>query len=205
MSQATEIADEIARRMEIFVDNVEPGLIAAGAVLEGEMRRRAGLDDHTLEELAALGHPYRQEVSKLTYPKAGGFRYAGTTRYGGTGGTFFGVNAKGWFSGIRKATRQVREGTLGHDIKLVHIQSGDLQGAIFNVRERTDTALLVRVGVDPSQLPDPRIIEYIIKGTSKMIGRDFIGMAAVAAKSQILSIMRSFINAAVRAAGAAPA
>lgn len=194
MSTSTEIAAEISRRLDIFVAAVEPGLIAAGAVLESEVRRRAGLDDHTLKELAALGHPYRQDVSKLTYTSPTRFSYTGETKYG--------VNAKGWFAGIRKAARAVREGTLGHDIKLVHIQSNDLQGAIFNVREASAGAIWVKVGVDPSKLKDPRIIEYIIKGTRKMIPRDFIGMAAIAARGQILGILRGAINAAVRACGA---
>ena len=193
MATSTEIAAEIARRMEVFVAAVEPGLIAAGGVLEGEVRRRAGLDDHTLKELAALGHPYRQEVSKLTYGGATNFKYAGATMYG--------VNKAGWFAGIRKAARTVREGTLGHDIKLVHIQSDSLQGAIFNRRELTDRALWVKVGVDPTLLRDPEIIKYIIKGTRKMIPRDFLGMAVVAVRGQVLGIMRQAVNAGIRAAG----
>jgi hypothetical protein len=178
MSRSQEIAAAIQSRIEQFADEMEVTIAGAGALLEQGIRARASLDDHTLAELAALGHPYRQTE---------GSTYGRVTKAGK------------WTAGISRVPRIIREGILGHDIKLVHTQSGTLLSAIYTTLERTDEAIWVKVGVDPAVAP---YIEYVIKGTSHMIPRDFIGAAAVATKSQVMALVRTGINAAARVIGA---
>lgn len=176
---ATQITAEMERRLALFADHMETAIKTGGAMLEHEMRQRAGLTDHDLKALEQIGHPYR-------------------TRGGGYGKA---TKAGKWRAGIKKVARLEREGTLGHDIKLVHVQnesSPTLQDSIYNLFERTEAYLWAKVGVDAGKFP---IIEYIVKGTSKMIPRDFIGLAAVAKRREIMALMRTSINAAARAVG----
>jgi len=193
MSTSQEIAAEIQKRIDQFADEMETTLLGAAAIVEQDMRARAGLTDHSLKDLADLGHPYRQQTGILV--NAGGNRQRWVGRE-----SFFGVDKSGkWRAGILKVARAAREGILGHDIKLVHTQSGTLLSAIYTKLERTAAAIWVKVGVDPTIAPH---VEYVVRGTSKMIPRDFIGASAVATRSAVMRMVRGGINAAARAIGA---
>lgn len=155
---------------------MKPVMTLVGEDLRRELVARASLvDSHTLAELARMGHPYRL-----------------------TKGQTFGSETKGgqWRAGIRSGARQLREFFLGHDIKLVHKQSGDLLAAIYHRQIESDDMLMASVGVDAEAFP---AIEYIVKGTRKMIPRDFIGAAAVAAKPQMFRRLREGIKSAFAA------
>jgi len=147
------------------------------SALENGIRQQASLDDHTLKQLADLGHPYRQNTA--------------------AGETYFGVSKGGqWRAGIRAAARKIREGILGHDIKLVHRQSGTLLGAIRRELKQVGHSIVGRVWVDAGVAP---YVKYVVLGTSRMIPRDFIGIGAMKAKSAIFRIIRSGVNDAIKA------
>lgn len=194
MSQADDITQALFLRILILRNGLRNGIEDAGAMLEEEIRARAGLTDHTLKELAALGHPYRQAAGETFFGVQRNLK--GEAAHG----NFMGPIPGKWHAGIHKLARQAREiFSLGHDIKLVHIQSGGLQSAIYNRLEETPDVIWVKVGVDPTIA---EYIKYIILGTSKMIPRDFIGMAAIAVRGRILAHVRNVVNNAAHEAGA---
>src|SRR6185369_15115297 len=98
-----------------------PVMALCGGILQAELIKRASLDDHTLYELQKLGHPYRQ---------AKGETFASAKQEKHEKG-FIGPLRSKWRAGIYKAARVVREGTLGHDIKLIHRQEGGLLAGIY--------------------------------------------------------------------------
>jgi len=172
--EVEQIRGEIERRLDEFVAEIRPTFEAAAALLENEIRKQASLRCHTLKDLRRMGHPYRI--------KGGGF--AGETKKGG------------WRAGIRKKAREQREGSLGHDIKLVHIQSGDLQKAIYsNASTIGKKVMKASAGVDPRK---EEYIEYVIKGTRNMIPRDFVGRAAIIARPKLLKLVRMGVNRAAK-------
>lgn len=152
----------------------------AGEILEASIRSQAGLEDHTLKELRKMGHPYRMREGgfwSVTVDKAGEAAH----------GAFVGPIKGKWRAGIRKAARVLREGLLGHDIKLVHIQSESLINAIH--RETIDDGQQIRsrIWVDEGAAP---WVRWVVLGTTRMIPRDFIGIGAVRARSAIFETIR---------------
>lgn len=181
-----EITTALKARIGELGEGLERVVSDAADVLDLEVRRQAALADHSLKDLKQLGHPYRvRSVLRTVDGKVlddGGF--AGATKTGK------------WRAGIRKAARQFREGQVGHDLKLVHVQSGTLQSAIERTVFRVgDTAIVGRVSVDVGKAPHAL---WLITGTRKMIPRDFLGRGATIARSRVLRTIREGLNALFR-------
>lgn len=185
--QTTEaITAALRARIAGISEGVEQVVEQATDVLEIEVRRQTALADHSLKDLRLLGHPYRvRSVLRTVGGKPLDDRgFAGATKAGR------------WRAGIRKAARLFREGQLGHDIKLVHVQEGQLQSAIIReVFRLGDRAIVGKVGIDLGRAP---YAEWIITGTRKMIPRDFFGRAAVIARSRVLQVVRTGLNGLFR-------
>lgn len=179
-----QIVTTLKAHLDELGDGLEQVVGDATDILEIEVRRQAGLTDHTLKELAALGHPYRVAGGGF-FSVSQGKRPAG----------FVGPGAPSFRGGIRKAARLEREGSVGHDLKLVHIQSGDLQSAITREVTRTDKLIIGRVSVDTNKAPHA---VFVITGTRKMIPRNFPARGAVIARSRVLQTIRTGLNALFR-------
>lgn len=155
---------------------------SAVAHLEDQIRKQAGLSDHSLRELRRMGHPYRMRA---------GFGATAALRKEDTGG-FWGVDKNGkWFAGIRRRSREIREESLGHDIKFVHMQSNTLVDNIQSDVWTEGTTVIGAVWIDPA---DVEYVEYVVKGTRKMIPRDFIGIGAIRARNGIFTILQNGLN-----------
>lgn len=170
------MAEDLVERLQMFDDGMEVIVKAATAHLFDQIRKQAGFTDHTLGDLRRLGHPYRM-------------------RDGG----FFSTKGGKWRAGIRSAARALREavgakGSVGHDIKFVHRQSGQLQDNIEMTVTRQRDAVIGLVFVEPSRVPH---LQWVIKGTSKMIPRDFIGIGAIRARNGIHQIVQDGLNAMI--------
>lgn len=184
---AEEIAAELQRRCDQLAESMLPVLDDMTQILASEMREQAGMVDHTLKDLAKLGHPYRRH-------------------------NYFGVpehlkrsvrtwHSKGLFRrGIPRTARQAREiFAVGHDIKLVHVQSTRLFDHIYTYVHRMGNLVLAVAGIDPVEVP---YLPYVIKGTRYMIPRDFIGRSAVIVRPRLHAIIRQSMPSLARAVGA---
>jgi hypothetical protein len=190
MPSASDTTRVITAALKERLAGISDGLFRvvgdATDVLEIEVRRQAALEDHSLKDLRRMGHPYRiravlRTVAGKVLKDAG---FAGATKNGG------------WRAGIGTAAREFREGQLGHDIKLVHVQSHRLQDAITREVFRVgDYAIVGKVSVDLGKAPHAK---WIITGTRKMIPRDFFGRAAVIARSRVLQVIRTGLNGIFR-------
>jgi len=177
MSQADDIAASLQQRCDAMADALLPICRDVNAVLEHYVRDQIGIHDHSLKDLAKLGHPYRV-----------------------AGGGYMRQNKKGqWQGGIHKEARLQREQSLGHDIKLVHVQSKTLWDALYNRVNRVGNSILAVVGVDIQKAP---YAPWVIKGTRRMIPRDFLGIGALRARSEIHATLRVGINDVAKAVGA---
>lgn len=179
MAKKKATADAITKELRARIERLRKGVVPIMAdmvkVAELQIRRNASLTDHTLKDLKKLRHPYRV--------REGGF--ARTDKKGR------------WRAGIRKKARQEREHTLGHDIKLVHTQGGGLLHEVYSeVREGENTVTAVAGVHDKFEY-----LTWLVYGTSKMIPRDFIGIAGIQSRSEMYAIMRTGLNALARQLG----
>lgn len=175
MATADGISDELLRRLDFLRNELNPVFTDMGNVLLLHTHKQIGLVDHDLNDLRKMGHPYRMKDKGDLF---------------GAGFATKGRDGK-WRLGIKKLPRQIREGTLGHDLKLVHVQSKRLWNAVYMKVVATEHSIRVVVSVDLGAAP---WAEWVIRGTRHMIPRDFLGIAAVKARSAMLAIVRVGMN-----------
>jgi len=131
----------------------------AWRVKENQLKMR----DHTLKELAMLGHPYSPIFPLNVLSRIGDVKRNVQTRRN--------LKNPPKLSTIGgKSAQQV----LGHDIMKVHWQNGNLRNSIvFEIKHISDLRLSARVGVQAGTDAEEYGI-YVHFGTNKMIARPFL-------------------------------
>lgn len=139
--------ETVVKNMSELTDELkvefEKSLKYVGGVLHKKVKEKAGLTDHTLEDLADLGHPYSKRFPTDSGP---------------------------------------------HKDELVHKQGNLLSENIEKISIIKKDVIVMAVGVDEKKVP---YIKYLIKGTSKMRPRDFLGHAWSENKDDLFKMLKA--------------
>jgi hypothetical protein len=175
---ADSIHATLMQRCQQLGDLLEPVVHDVVDELAQALRSQVGLTDHDLQQLATLGHPYKRWIGTVM-PDA---LRRGKRHW----------KSKGLLTrGVPRAERLQRQGSLGHDLSKVHVQSGTLYVNIYTKVERTPESIVGVVGIDPAQVP---WLKWIVKGTRWMIPRDIFGRTKLIARPRVYAVVREGMN-----------